>query len=281
MNYGQKTQLKLKNVKKVGDDWMNFLLTNDDGISSPGLAAIVEVMKQYGKVFVVCPNQDKSAVGHSITFRESLKVEETTVFGENVKAWTVNGTPADCVKMALEVLVPNEIDFVVSGMNIGSNVGRDSYYSGTIGGAREASYYDIPAVAVSLDIFGVALTDFTEAKKLFTNVMRIVLKNKFPENLLLNVNIPNVAEAQYKGIKFAGLDFSIQRYSYIEERDQLGETVYWLKGCPSQLTFADLEGDFVMLQEGYVTVTPLEIQLTKRENKDEVEQWFNESLVLH
>ena len=265
---------------KVGDDCMNFLLTNDDGISSLGLAATVEVMKQYGKVFVVCPNQDKSAVGHSITFRESLKVEETTIFGENVKAWTVNGTPADCVKMALEVLVPNEIDFVVSGMNIGSNVGRDSYYSGTIGGAREASYYGIPAVAVSLDIFAVPLTDFTESKKLFTNVMSIILKNKFSENLLLNVNIPNISEARCKGIKFAELDFSIQRHSYVEESDPSGEVAYWLRGRPAQLTFAALEGDFILLQEGYVTVTPLEIQLTKHGHKEEIDQWFNESLVL-
>ena len=269
-----------KNVEKVGDDCMNFLLTNDDGISSPGLAAIVEVMKQYGKVFVVCPNQDKSAVGHSITFRESLKVKETNIFGENVKAWTVNGTPADCVKMALEVLVPNEIDFVVSGMNIGSNVGRDSYYSGTIGGAREGSYYGIPAVAVSLDIFAVQLTDFAESKKIFMNVMSIILQNKYAENLLLNINIPNISEAQCKGIKFAELDFSIQRHSYVEERDLSGEAAYWLRGQPAQLTFAALEGDFILLQEGYVTVTPLEIQMTNQANKDEIDQWFNESLVL-
>ena len=124
---------------------MKFLLTNDDGIASPGLAAIVEVMKQYGEVFVVCPDRDKSAVGHSITFREPLEVLETSVFGEGVKAWTVNGTPADCVKIALQILVPNEIDFVVSGMNLGSNVGRDSYYS-----ARLVQHGKLPFLAYQL-----------------------------------------------------------------------------------------------------------------------------------
>lgn len=259
---------------------MNFLLTNDDGITSPGLAAIVEVMTQYGRVFVVSPNQDKSAVGHSITFRESLKVRETNVFGEHVKAWTVNGTPADCVKMALDVLVPGEIDFVVSGMNIGSNVGRDSYYSGTIAGAREATYYGIPAVAVSLDIFGVDYSDFTEPKKLFANVMDLVLSGPLPKDLLLNVNLPNLKAEKHKGIQFAELDYSVQRYGYRKETDQTGETAYWLQGLPTQLTFADLQGDFALLEEGYVTVTPLAVQLTHEKRRTMINQWVSENLMM-
>lgn len=259
---------------------MKFLLTNDDGISSPGLAAIVDVMKQYGDVYVVCPDRDNSAVGHSITFRESLKVLETDVFGEDVKAWTVSGTPADCVKMAMEVLVPDVIDFVVSGMNIGSNVGRDSYYSGTIAAAREASYFGVPAVAFSLDLADAQHTDFSAAKNLFTNTMRIILRNKYASNLLLNINIPNIEEEQCKGIKFAELDFSIQRHTYVKERSLSGEVVYWLNGQPTQLRFDAPEGDFTLLQEGYITVTPLEIELTNRSKKTEVEKWFKKSLIL-
>ena len=259
---------------------MKFLLTNDDGISSPGLAAIVDVMKQYGDVFVVCPDRDNSAVGHSITFRDPLKVLETDIFGEDVKAWTVSGTPADCVKMAMEVLVPDVIDFVVSGMNIGSNVGRDSYYSGTIAAAREASYFGVPAVAVSLDLADAQHTDFSAAKNLFTNTMRIILRNQYASNLLLNINIPNIEEEQCKGIKFAELDFSIQRHTYVEERSLSGEVVYWLNGHPTQLRFDAPEGDFTLLQEGYITVTPLEIELTNRSKKAEVEKWFKKSLIL-
>lgn len=259
---------------------MRFLLTNDDGISSPGLAAIVEVMKQYGEIFVVCPDRDKSGVGHSITFLEPLKVQETSVFGEEVKAWTVSGTPADCVKVALDVLVPDTIDFVVSGMNLGSNVGRDSYYSGTIGAAREASYYGLPAVAVSLDILIGELTDFNEVKNLFADVIGRILKNQYRADLLLNINIPNLDEAECKGVKLAELDFSIQRNSYIKESSPSGEIDYWLKGQSTQLTFAALEGDFASLQNGYITVTPLEIQMTSWENKETIEEWFHESLVL-
>lgn len=253
---------------------MKFLLTNDDGIASPALAAIVDVMKEYGEVFVVCPDKDMSAVGHSITFREPLRVLETTVFGRNVKAWTVSGTPADCVKIALDVLVPGEIDFVVSGMNIGSNIGRDSYYSGTIAGAREASFFGIPAVAVSLDV-NTVISDFSEAKKLFNNVIEIILGQQYASNLLLNINIPNVVESQCKGVTFAELDFSVKRYKHLGEIDVDGNEVYWLTGQPSQLTFDELEGDFSLLHENYITVTPLESQVTDLGSKREIEHWFN------
>ena len=256
---------------------MRFLLTNDDGISSPGLAAIVEVMKHYGEVFVVCPDQDKSAVGHSITFRDPLKVQETTVFGNDVKAWTVNGTPADCVKIALEVLVPNKIDFVVSGMNIGSNIGRDSYYSGTIAGAREASFFGIPAVAVSLDILNAQHTDFSSSKKLFARVMGTILKNQFPSNLLLNINIPYTVEEQCKGIKFAELDYSIKRYKHIEVSDSSGLFIYRLKENQHQHTSDNPIGDFTLLEKDYITITPLGVQLTDQSYKREVEHWFNEN----
>lgn len=256
---------------------MKFLLTNDDGIASPGLAAIVDVMKKYGEVIVVCPDKDQSGVGHSVTFREPLKVHRTMVFGNDVKAWTVNGTPADCVKMALDVLVPNEIDFVVSGMNLGSNVGRDSYYSGTISAAREASYFGLPAVAVSLDI-AMMLKDFSASKKLFDNVMKNVLEKQYSPKMLLNVNIPNVEEILCKGIKFANLDFSIQRYKHIRELNQDGQEVYWTQENSAQLNFDNLDGDFYLLQEGYITVTPLEVQLTNQQMKREVEHWFTESM---
>lgn len=270
----------LKNDKKVGDDCMNFLLTNDDGIDSPGLAAMVDVMKEYGDVFVVCPDRDNSGMGHSITFREPMTVIETAIFGEGVKAWTVSGTPADCVKIAMEVLVPDVIDFVVSGMNIGSNVGRDSYYSGTIGAAREASYFGVPAVAVSLDIEDAQLTDFGTAKKHLINVMRTILRNQYKSNLLLNINIPHIEESQCKGVRFAELDFGIQRYTYVEESNPSGELVYWLRGRPSQFIFDAPEGDFKLLQEGYITVTPLKIELTDRRSKAEIEKWFKKSLIL-
>ncbi len=256
---------------------MRFLVTNDDGISSPGLVTIVEGLQHYGEVFVVCPNQDKSAVGHSVSFNKPLKVNETPIFGANVKAWTVNGTPADCVKIAMDVLIPNEIDFVVSGMNIGSNIGRDSYYSGTIAGAREASFYGLPAIAVSLDRVDAQSTDFSASKQLFMTVIGTILKNKFPRNLLLNINIPNIEVSQCKGVKYAELDFTIQRYKHAEVIDENGLVFYWLKGNQVQLASENLVSDFTLLREGYITVTPLAVELTDQYYKREIEHWFEES----
>jgi len=258
---------------------MRFLVTNDDGITSPGLAIIVEALQKFGEVSVVCPKEDKSAVGHSISFRNPLYVNETKVFGDNVKAWTINGTPADCVKIALEVLVPNQIDFVVSGMNIGSNIGRDSYYSGTIGGAREASFFGLPAVAVSLDVTGIALTDFSPAKQLFKNTMEVILQKQFPSSLLLNINIPYVMESKCKGVKFAELDYSIRRYKHIEENDTNGIVCHWLRVNSEEQASEDLNSDFRLLKEDYITVTPLEVQLTNDYYKREIEHWFKDSYV--
>lgn len=256
---------------------MRFLVTNDDGIASPGLAIIVEALKKFGEVSVVCPSENKSAVGHSISFQKPLYVNETNVFGDCVKTWTMNGTPADCVKVALDVLVPNEIDFVVSGMNIGSNIGRDSYYSGTIGGAREASFYGLPAVAVSLDVVNALLTDFSAAKQLFTNTMEVILENQFPCDLLLNINIPYVEENECKGVKFAELDYSIQRYKHIEKKDESGIICYWLKGNQEALVSENINSDFRLLKEDYITVTPLEVQLTSQYYQKEINYWFKES----
>lgn len=252
---------------------MRFLVTNDDGVFSPGLAAIVEVLQQYGEVNVVCPNQDKSAAGHSITLLKPLYVNETSVFGENVKAWTVNGTPADCVKMALEVLLPNEIDLVVSGMNMGSNTGRDIYYSGTIAGAREASFFKIPAIAVSLDIFNEDLTDFSSSKKLFSNVLETILSKQYTSNLLLNINIPHIDESHYKGIRFAELDYSIHQYKLNEVIEPSGPVYYLLKDHQMQLPLTTFTSDIILLQQGFITVTPLEVRLTDQNYTNE-----NESL---
>ena len=256
---------------------MRFLVTNDNGITSPGLVTIVEALQNFGEVSVVCPSEEKRAVGHSISFQKPLYVNETKVFGGSVKAWTINGTPADCVKVAMEVLLPNEIDFVVSGMNIGSNIGRDSYYSGTIGGAREASFYGLPAVAVSLDVVDALLTDFSAAEQLFTNTMEIILENQFPRDLLLNINIPDVEESQCKGVKFAELDYSIQRHKYIEVSDASAIVCYWLENNQEDQSSKNLNSDFRLLKEDYFTVTPLEVQLTDQYYKREIEHWFKES----
>lgn len=257
---------------------MKFLLTNDDGIFSPGLEVLVEVMKNYGEVYVVCPHQDKSAVGHSITFRNPLFIRETSKFGTDVKAWTVNGTPADCVKIAMEVLLPDEIDMVVSGINMGSNIGRDCYYSGTIAAAREAIFYGIPAIAVSLDVAEQSIPNFNAAKPLFSNTFGMLLNSQSSIEGLISINIPNVNVDECKGIKFAALDFGIQRYCYTGEVNAKGETIYWLKESQLQSPFKMSNGDEQLLRDYYVIVTPLAIEMTDYKRIEEIENDFNTRL---
>lgn len=259
----------------MGMIFMKFLLTNDDGILSPGLEVLVEAMKNYGEVYVVCPHRDQSAVGHSISFRNPLFIRETSKFGEEIKAWTVNGTPADCVKIAMEVLLPDTIDMVVSGINMGSNIGRDCYYSGTIGAAREAVFYGVPAIAVSLDLMAKEIPNFHAVKPLFSNTFGMLLNGQSSMEGLLSINIPNVDVDECKGIKFAPLDFSIQRYCYTEEVNTKGETIYWLKESQLPAPLKMSNGDEQLLRDHYVTVTPLAIEMTNYKRIEEIENDFN------
>lgn len=249
---------------------MRILVTNDDGVYSPGINALVEVLQNYAELVVVCPDQERSAVSHSITLREPLEIKETRLFGEKVKTWVVNGTPADCVKLAVEVLVPGKIDLVVSGMNIGPNIGRDLHYSGTISGAVEASLLGIPAVAVSLNVTDTLPTDFSSPKNLLNTIMDVILRNNLPEDLLLNVNIPLVAESECKGIKIATPDFSVNRYRHVEILDSNGKLFYWMKDYHSELTTTIPNSDFAFLEEGYITVTSLDKKMTNLDSKCKV-----------
>lgn len=260
---------------------MNFLVTNDDGIFSPGLEAIVNVAQHFGEVYVVCPDQERSAVSHSITLRKPLKVTKMNLFGSNVQAWTVSGTPADCVKLAFEVLIPKEIDLVISGMNIGSNIGHDLYYSGTIGGAVEASLFGVSAIATSLDVYDAQHANFTSAKKMLASVIKALMNRESMSKVLLNINFPYIEEEQYKGVKVAALDFSVKRYSHVEVSDPNGQLFYWLKDQRAWLTSEYAEHDFALLKKGYVTVTPLEGHLIEKIDAIEMERWFetNESIM--
>lgn len=253
---------------------MKFLVTNDDSIFSPGLAAVVDVLQHFGQVYVVCPDQERSAVSHSITLQKPLKVTKMSLFGANVQAWTVNGTPVDCVKLAFEVLVPKDIDLVISGMNIGSNIGHDYYYSGTISGAIEASLHGISAIATSLDIYDAQQADFTAPKKMLFNVMKALVNRPNSEPILFNINLPYIDEKQCKGVKVASLDFSVQRYTHVEVSDPNGQLFYWLKDQRAWLTSEFPNHDFTCLKEGYITVTPLDVPHIKQQQATDIEKWF-------
>lgn len=236
---------------------MRFLVTNDDGIFAPGLAAAVEVLQHFGEVSVVAPDGERSAASHSITLRKPLKAERMTMFGGNVPAYAiVGGTPADCVKLALGVLFEDKPDCVVSGINAGANIGRDIHYSGTIGGAREGALSGIPGVAVSLDRNDGAEPDFSSAKGLFYTALSSLRKEETLEGLL-NINLPAIPESSCPGIAEAVPDFSLDRYRHMTVDQPEGGVLYWLRDRQAWLEPSRPDSDFHLLREGYITVSKI------------------------
>lgn len=247
---------------------MNFLVTNDDGIFAPGIKALVDVLSNFGKVYVVSPNTEKSAVSHSITMRQPISVDCYNPFHDQVKSWSVSSTPADCVKLALEVLIDEPIDVVFSGINLGSNIGRDVFYSGTIHAAMEAQLFGLPAVALSIDSYNPQETNFTHCKKWLFEFLSKLLKQPLDPKVLLNVNFPSVTKEEFKGFTMADLDFSVDRYKHVTFDDAFGQLVYWLKDRRSSITSEQLDHDFMMIKEGYATITPIQLSFTNKALKE-------------
>ncbi|WP_445486836.1 5'/3'-nucleotidase SurE [Niallia sp. 03133] len=260
---------------------MRFLVTNDDGIFAPGVAALVEVLQHFGEVYVVCPDQERSAISHSITLRMPLKATPVSVFGQNVRSWAVNGTPADCVKLGVDVLVNKKVNYVFSGMNLGANLGRDVHYSGTIAAAMEAALLGIPAISLSLNRYDINTVDFSIPKRLLYDVLESILANKIPKNIVLNMNLPYISKELCKGVKVVPLDLSVSRYRHVGINDPSGQVFYWLKDHLPQLDNFKEVGDYAFLREGYVTITPIEGKMSERKHIKKLQRFFEEPLQIN
>ncbi|QDP39410.1 5'/3'-nucleotidase SurE [Radiobacillus deserti] len=253
---------------------MRILVTNDDGIFHPGLEAMVNVLQHFGDVYVVCPDKERSAISHSITLRNPLKAIQTSLFSSGVHSWMVNGTPADCVKLALEVLMKEPPDIVFSGINIGPNLGRDVYYSGTIAGATEAALSEVPAVAVSLASLDGSNINYQQVKPLFYQIAEVILQNQIQKGMMLNINLPYTSKELCRGVKVVPLDMTVARYRYVGLNDPHGQLYYWLKDEYQQLTGLAKDKDFAALREGFITVSPVEMRGTQKRKLDQMNRWF-------
>ncbi|KGX86740.1 5'/3'-nucleotidase SurE [Pontibacillus litoralis] len=253
---------------------MRFLVTNDDGIHAKGVSVLVEVLKLFGDVYVVCPDQERSAASHSITLRHPIKAEKVHWFGTGVQAWSVNGTTADCVKLALDALLDDKPDYVISGINIGPNLGRDWYYSGTISGAVEGALYNIPSLAVSLAHFSESAINFNSVKELFYQLCEQIFQKKFPNHTLLNVNIPHLPLRFCQGVAVVPFNKNISRYQYVGLNDPQGQVHYWLKDKLQQVIHEDTEQDYGKLRSGCITVTPVNVHQQQQKLLAKVERWF-------
>ncbi|MCB2305924.1 5'/3'-nucleotidase SurE [Clostridium estertheticum] len=250
---------------------MRLLLTNDDGINAKGIYALAKELEKNHEVIIVAPDCERSACGHSITLTRPLIVKETKLKGLKAKAFSVDGTPADCVKIAINELTDAKIDMVVSGINRGFNLGTDVLYSGTVSAAIEATIYGIPAMAVSVE-FDDNTENYDIAAKYAGVILLKATQNKINNDIVLNVNVPMLAENEIKGIKVCKIGSRLYNNKYVRSIGENNETQYQIKGMAKDIHEED--SDTIYFKDGYVTVTPLHYDLTNFKILNDVGKWF-------
>jgi 5'-nucleotidase len=246
---------------------MLILCTNDDGYLARGLAVLSEAARPLGEVHVVAPDREQSATSHSLTMHVPIRAR---VVGE--RTHSVSGTPTDCVFLAVQELLPRKPDFVLSGVNHGMNMGEDVLYSGTVSAAMEATVFGIPAVALSYA--GRADETHLEAyAPLLSRLLpQLVRPDAFPAETLLNVNLPPIDPADVKGVRVTRLGRRVFTDSYMRGTDPSGRPYYWIGG--GSIEWAAEEGtDFHAVDNGYVSVTPLHLDLTNHALIQTVAGW--------
>jgi 5'-nucleotidase len=241
---------------------MHILVTNDDGINAPGLLALAREMKSIGQVSVLAPDHNWSASGHVKTMHRPLRVKETTLL-DGTPAFSSDGAPSDCVALALLGFIPEKIDLVVSGINPNANIGHDVTYSGTVTAAMEAAIGGVPGVAFSLHTPEEAQDspNFEPAARVAYRIVSSLIESELVSHLLLNVNIPYLPVDQIKGILITRQGLRVYRDRLDERLDPRGKPYYWIGG-DAPTAIPDEGTDFGALEQGYVSITPLHLDLT-------------------
>lgn len=250
-----------------------ILVTNDDGITAPGIRNLVNFMNEIGDVIVVAPNSPQSGKGHAITINSTLTYEEIQLEGLQ-KDYALSGTPVDCVKFALDKILPRRPDLVVSGINHGSNSSINVIYSGTMSAAVEAGMEGLQAIGFSLLDFSWE-ADFTQGKKFIQKIVRNILENPLPKGIVLNVNIPNLKEAEIKGIKVCRQADAKWEENFDERINPHGKKYFWLTGYFNNMD-SGKDADETALTDGYVSVVPVKFDLTAHEYIAELSAILND-----
>jgi 5'-nucleotidase len=248
---------------------VNILVTNDDGVYAPGLAALAAQLTHLGDVFIAAPATEQSGVGHAITYLTPLICKEI-IRDDRHWAWAVDGSPADCVKLAVSQLCPVRPDLVVSGINNGLNAGINVLYSGTVAAAIEGAFFGIRSIAVSLEYDPHA--DFAAAAVLARNVIGGILKQDSDRGSLFNINIPKTATEASAEVKVVAMGLDQYGDQYEKRTDPGGREYYWALWSPPD-EMPDAGTDVTALRRGHVTVTPLHFDLTVRERLEAMRQW--------
>ena len=245
---------------------MRILISNDDGILARGLALLGEVCAAVGQVTVVAPDREQSATSHSLTLHRPVRATRRAD-----GSFQVDGTPTDCVLLALGALMPEKPDWVISGVNHGPNMGEDVLYSGTVAAAMEGLASGIPSIAVSYGSFDLEHLESHRAG-LERLLRRIVQVKTFPEETLLNINLPPIAGDQVKGVKVTHLGSRVFHEEIARMNDPWGREIYWIGGGRATWS-GDADSDFHAVREGYISLTPLHVDLTNYELIEVVRSW--------
>jgi 5'-nucleotidase len=239
---------------------MKILISNDDGVFAPGLKVLADALKKIGRVYVVAPMEEKSTMGHSLTLHKPLRVHEVAhgFYG-------INGSPADCVYIAIREVMKGSPDIVISGPNRGGNLGQDVYYSGTVSAAREACILGIPAIALSVDVLHGSKKPLKVRYDTAASAVRAFLKGMdlkdFPKHTLFNINVPNVSAARLKGQKYTRMGFRYYSGNVVRRVDHRGRPYFWVGG--QYKGYHNEKGtDCEAVNSGYVSVTPLQLDCT-------------------
>lgn len=247
-----------------------ILITNDDSVNAPGIRALVEAVKGLGKVIVVAPDKPQSGMGHAITIGNLLRLTRVNLF-EDVETYACSGTPVDCVKLAVDKVIHNKPDICLSGINHGANHSINVIYSGTMSAALEAAIESIPSIGFSLLDLSIE-ADFTAAKKYAREIVAHVLKSKTSDkHLCLNVNIPRGEEKLIKGIKICRQAYAKYEEEFDERKDPHGKKYYWLTGEFRNFDKGK-DTDVWALENNYVSVVPVQFDLTNYELKNKLEK---------
>ena len=245
---------------------MNILISNDDGILAQGLAVLGEACGAVAQVTVVSPDREQSATSHSLTLHRPIRATR-----RSDGAYQVDGTPTDCVLLALDALMPEKPDFVFSGVNHGPNMGEDVLYSGTVAAAMEGLAAGIPSIAISYGSF-----DLEHMASHLAGLQRLIARitsvRQFPRDTLLNINLPPIPGDQVKGVKVTSLGSRVFHEEIARMKDPWGREIYWIGGGHVTWT-GGADSDFRAVREGFVSVTPLHVDMTNYDLLEVVRGW--------
>lgn len=247
---------------------MHILLSNDDGYLATGLSVLANALAKYAKISVVAPDKNRSAASNSLTLEMPLRALKS----ENGFI-RVDGTPTDCVHLAITGLLQQEPDMVFAGINHGANLGDDVLYSGTVAAATEGRFLGLPAVAISL-----ACSDpkhFETAAEVAVFLFKKIIENPLPKDTLLNVNVPDIPFSQLQGYQSTRLGQRHRAEPVIKSTDPRGRDIYWV-GPPGKEQDAGEGTDFYAIKHNYVSITPLQLDLTRYERMNDIEQWLSQ-----